>query len=87
METRRSPTNCSPPYAAALALSHLSGLPRDVVPPPMGFLLSAFASGIFALVSAIIRTGKIPHPGYALVGESTPYRGWDREGFGTQRWE
>ncbi|KAJ7458764.1 hypothetical protein B0H11DRAFT_2242813 [Mycena galericulata] len=45
---------------------------------------AAFASRIFALVSAIIRTPSVTYHGaQSLVGESTPHREWEREGIGT----
>ncbi|KAJ7510341.1 hypothetical protein B0H11DRAFT_2415429 [Mycena galericulata] len=47
-------------------------------------LLAEFASKVFALVSAIIRTFTSLYLGtLSLVGEGTPYRAWEREGIGT----
>ncbi|KAJ7866300.1 hypothetical protein B0H13DRAFT_1898194 [Mycena leptocephala] len=51
--------------------------------PPSAFLTTAYTSIIFALISAIIRTSWISYLGNPLVGESTPYRLWAREGIGT----
>ncbi|KAJ7429682.1 hypothetical protein B0H11DRAFT_2403940, partial [Mycena galericulata] len=48
------------------------------------FLPAVFSSKVFALVSAIIWTWKVSYLGArSLVGDSTPYRGWEREGIGT----
>ncbi|KAJ7743283.1 hypothetical protein B0H14DRAFT_2637474 [Mycena olivaceomarginata] len=55
------------------------------LPPPSDFL-SASTSGIFVLVSTIIRTCRISHLGYPLGGERAPYMAWAREGIGTHSW-
>jgi hypothetical protein len=82
LEASASLGGISPALTLRLSTPHSRIHPPP--PPPSVFCLAKFYSGIFALVSAIIRTTSILYLGRTLVGERMPYRGWAREGIGTR---